>query len=153
MNGSLFDVNVLIALMWPAHEAHSLVQRWFSRHARDGWATCPLTEAAFVRIVANLAFSSDAVTPQEAVNILAANVQHPSHRFWGDTIGFSQAVQPFAQRLNGHQQVTDAYLLGLALHKKSRLVTMDRAILALLPEKTSFHSFIVLVQDEKNLPT
>ena len=69
MTAFLLDVNVLIALLWPAHEFHTVVHRWFTRSARHGWATCPLTEAAFVRIVSNPAFSPDAVTPGEATRL------------------------------------------------------------------------------------
>jgi toxin-antitoxin system PIN domain toxin len=133
MTAFLLDVNVLIALMWPAHEGHTEVQSWFRQNSGEGWATCPFTQAAFVRITSNPAFSRDAVTPQEAMKILDANVKHTSHRFWADEIGFVQAALPFAKRLEGHQQVTDAYLLGLAIHKRGRLATMDRGILALLP--------------------
>ena len=28
----LLDVNVLVALMWPAHEAHSAAQAWLAEH-------------------------------------------------------------------------------------------------------------------------
>ena len=109
----------LIALMWPAHEGHAPVQHWFRRNSREGWATCPLTQAAFVRIIANPAFSPDAVTPQEAAKLLSANLKHPSHRFWADEISFVEAVEAFRERLVGHQQVSDAYLLGLAMQKRA----------------------------------
>ena len=133
MTAFLLDVNVLIALMWPAHESHSQVGEWFARHARQGWATCPLTQAAFVRLVSNPAFSRDAVTPREAIALLAGNLKHRYHRFWGDEIGFGEAVEPLQGRLVGHRQVSDAYLLGLAIHKKGKLATLDQALLALLP--------------------
>ncbi len=145
MTAFLLDVNVLIALMWPAHESHEEAQRWFGRNSHEGWATCPLTQAAFVRIVTNPAFSTDAVTPQEAVKILAANIKHPSHLFWGDEISFVQAVEPFARRLAGHKQVTDAYLLGLAIHKKGRLTTMDRGVRALLPEMSPERASVTVI--------
>jgi len=133
MTAFLLDVNVLIALMWPAHESHSQVREWFARHARQGWATCPLTQAAFVRLVSNPAFSRDAVTPREAIALLTANLKHRRHRFWGDEIGLGEAVEPLQGRLVGHRQVSDAYLLGLAIHKKGKLATMDQGLLALLP--------------------
>lgn len=141
----LLDVNVLIALMWPAHEGHAEVQRWFRQKSEEGWATCPFTQAAFVRITTNPTFSRDAVTPQEAVKILDANVKHPSHQFWADEISFVQAVGPFAKQLEGHQQVTDTYLLGLAMHKRGRLATMDRGILALLPNKSLERDLVALL--------
>jgi uncharacterized protein len=145
MTAFLLDVNVLIALMWPAHESHTQAQEWFGRKSRAGWATCPFTQAAFVRIISNPAFSSDAVTSQEALKLLATNLNHPSHRFWPDEISFVEAVQPFAQRLAGHQQVTDAYLLGLVMHKQAKLATMDRAILSLLPGKSSTGDFVEVI--------
>jgi predicted nucleic acid-binding protein len=79
------------------------------------------------------------------MKLLGANLNHPSHRFWADEISFVQAAQPFAQRLAGHQQVTDAYLLGLAIHKRGILATMDRALLAWLPEKRSPNNYIEVI--------
>jgi hypothetical protein len=145
MTAFLLDVNVLIALMWPAHDGHMQAQAWFSRKSREGWATCPFTQAAFVRIITNPAFSRDAVSPQEAVKLLGANLNHPSHLFWPDEISFVQATQPFARRLAGHQEVTDAYLLGLAMHKQGKVATMDRAVVALLPEKSSPGDFLEII--------
>lgn len=145
MTAFLLDVNMLIALMWPAHEGHSRSQEWFSRKSREGWATCPFTQAAFVRIIANPAFSRDAVPPQEAMKILGANLKHPAHQFWAGEISLVQAAQRFGERITGHQQVTNAYLLGLALHKKGKLATMDRGVLALLPEKSRERDLIELI--------
>jgi uncharacterized protein len=142
----LLDVNVLIALLWPAHESHLPVQRWFQRHSRQGWATCPLTEAGFVRIVSNPAFSPDAVRPEEASRLLSANQKHDSHQFWPDEIGFAHALQLGRLRLGGHQQVTDAYLLGLALHRKGSLATLDRSVPALLPERSPERNAVTVIQ-------
>jgi uncharacterized protein len=136
MTAFLLDANVLIALVWPSHEAHSRVQQWFARNSKQGWATCPITQAVFVRILSNPAFSPDAVTPQEALNVLNANLQHPGHQFWRDEIGLQEAVKRFEGRLVGHLQVTDAYLLGLVLHKNGRLATLDKAVGALLAENS-----------------
>jgi toxin-antitoxin system PIN domain toxin len=143
--GFLLDANVLIAMAWPTHRAHEKVQGWLARHARDGWATCPLTQTAFVRILSNPAFSPNALTPGDAHVLLEANLGHPAHHFWADEISFVRALEPFVARLTGHQQVTDAYLLGLAMHKKGKLVTMDRAVRTLLPEKSQEGNFLVLL--------
>jgi hypothetical protein len=132
----LLDVNVLIAMAWPTHAGHVRVQEWLGRHTREEWATCPLTESAFVRILSNPAFSPHALTPADALALLQANLAHPRHRFWEEDIGFVQAVEPFGERLLGHRQVSDAYLLGLVIHKKGKLATLDRAVLSLLPEKS-----------------
>jgi hypothetical protein len=145
MTGFLLDVNVLIALMWPAHESHPQVEEWFARHGRQGWATCPFTQAAFVRIVSNPAFSRDAVTPQEAINLLSGNFRHRYHRFWSDEIGLREAVETFQGRLLGHRQVSDAYLLGLAIHKKGKLATLDQAVLALLPPDSPHRARVEII--------
>jgi toxin-antitoxin system PIN domain toxin len=145
MTAVLLDVNVLVALLWPAHEGHQRAQSWFAQNAGAGWATCPFTQAAFVRIVSNPAFSRDAVTPKEAVNLLAANVRHKSHQFWADEIDFVAAVWPIVGRLGGHQQVADAYLLGLARHKKGKLGTMDRTAAELLPDKSMEGGLILVI--------
>jgi hypothetical protein len=128
----LLDANVLIALAWPAHVSHTVAHRWFDKHAQKGWATCPLTECAFVRVISNPAFSSDALTPQAAIDLLAANRKHPAHIFWPDNIDLAQAVRQVDRRLTGHQQITDAYLLGLAIHHKGKLATLDHALGSLI---------------------
>ena len=143
--GYLLDVNVLVAMAWPTHQAHTRVQQWLARHAREGWATCPLTESAFVRILSNPAFSPNALTVADALALLQANLRHPAHRFWEDDISLLQALEPFADRVTGHQQISDAYLLGLAIHKKGKLATMDRAVLELLRERESEEKRVVLI--------
>lgn len=145
MTAVLLDVNVLIALMWPAHEGHQRAQNWFGQNAGEGWATCPFTQAGFVRIVSNPAFSRDAVTPKEAMSILAATMRHKAHQFWADEIDVISAAWPYAEQLSGHQQVTDAYLLGLARHKKGKLGTMDRAVLELLPDKSLERNLVTVI--------
>jgi toxin-antitoxin system PIN domain toxin len=125
----LLDVNVLLALSWPAHQFHGKVQRWFARNAPSGWATCPMVEASFVRILSNPAFSAQAVTLEEALQALAISTKHPTHRFWADDRPVAAALTKVGKRLVGHQQVTDLYLLTLAQHHRGKLATLDRGIL------------------------
>jgi toxin-antitoxin system PIN domain toxin len=131
VKGYLLDTNVLVALLWPSHERHDLAVKWFARHRSKGWATCPLTEAGFVRIVSNAAFSRDAVTPREAAGVLAANTAAKDHSFWPAELPFAEAIAFAGTRLVGHQQVTDAYLLGLALDRGGMLATLDDRIAGL----------------------
>ena len=137
MKGFLLDTNVLIALLWPSHARHERAVRWFARQRAKGWATCPLTEAGFVRIVSNAAFSRDAVTPREAAGVLAANTAAKDHAFWPDEWPFAQAIAFAGARLVGHQQVTDAYLLGLALRRGGMLATLDERIAALTEPRSA----------------
>lgn len=131
MNGFLLDANVLIALAWPEHSAHAVVQRWFGRNARHGWATSPMTQCAFVRIISNPAFSPHALSPGEALDLLSANLQHPFHRFLPDDISLLNAVTPVESKITGHRQITDVYLLSLANHHKRTFATLDQGIAAI----------------------
>jgi uncharacterized protein len=131
----LLDANVLIALAWPQHESHERVGRWFARHSRGGWATCPFTQSALVRILSNPAFSADALSTENAAVVLEANVKLAGHQFWAADIPLSEAISSL-HRLTGHRQVTDAYLLGLAIHHRGRLATMDRSIASLGPPES-----------------
>jgi len=141
----LLDANVLIAMAWTAHRAHGKAQAWFSRHASSGWATCPFTQAGFVRVLSNPAFSPNALTPRDALALLQSNLGHPAHRFWKDELTLLQAFENLAARLTGHQQITDAYLLRLAGHNGGKLATMDQSILALLPEKPRQRELIEMI--------
>lgn len=140
----LLDVNVLISMAWPAHTSHRKVQEWLAINASSGWASCPLTQTAFVRILSNPSFSPNALSPRDSLALLQTNLSHSAHRFWPDEIGLPQALSVLP-RLDGHQQVTDAYLLGLAIHKKGKLATMDKSILRLLPEKPRQTEFLELI--------
>ena len=145
MNGFLLDTNVLIALFWPSHARHDLAVHWFLRHRAKGWATCALTEAGFVRIVSNPAFSRDAVKPREAIQVLAANTSAKEHSFWPSDLPFEQTVAFAGVRLLGHQQVTDAYLLGLAIRRKGVLATLDEGIVGLTEPKSAERKMIEVI--------
>jgi uncharacterized protein len=145
VSGFLLDVNVLIALLWPPHEAHERAQRWFAKNATQGWATCAMTQAGFVRVVSNPAFSQRAVSPRDALQVLGGSLKHPAHHFWTEDIGVTEILAPFGRRLLGHQQITNAYLLGLAIHKKGRLATLDASLASLLPEQSAARTRVVLL--------
>ena len=76
----LLDANALIAQGWPAHEHHERMHAWFVRHARHGWGSCALTQAAFVRIISQPAFSGRALAIAEIADVLRRNLAHPAHR-------------------------------------------------------------------------
>jgi toxin-antitoxin system PIN domain toxin len=122
----LLDVNVLIASAYEWHVAHKLAHAWWQRSAGKPWATCPLTQAGFVRIISNPGFPPHPVSLAEALELLTAVTRRSGHRFWPLEVSLEEAVQPFAERLFGHRQVTDAYLLGLAIRNHGQLVTLDK---------------------------
>jgi len=127
----LLDLNVLVALVRPKHAEHGKIIHWFGTLGRRQWATCALTEAGFVRVVSNPRFTSQAVDVGEALQILSELRALPGHQFWPLDFGYADAVKPIEERFFGHQQVTDAYLLALAMRNKGKLVTQDRGVLFL----------------------
>lgn len=138
MNVFLLDINVLVALLWANHEQHHAAISWFGKHQQGKWATCPLTQAGFVRISSNPRVFPDAPSPAKAIELLEANLRHPRHCFWKDEIPFAAATACFGGRFTGHQQVSDAYLFGLAIHKGGYLATFDTSIAALVEPESQY---------------
>ena len=137
MKTALLDINILTALLWPTHEHHDLAHRWFGGRAGAPWATCSLTQLGFVRIVSNPAFSRDALSPMEALALLGENLARQAHEFWTDRLQVPPAVKDMEARLQGHQQLADAYLLALAHRRKGVLATFDRGLRTLAGDEFS----------------
>ncbi|MFZ1941961.1 MAG: TA system VapC family ribonuclease toxin [Terracidiphilus sp.] len=125
---TLLDVNVLIALLEPGHGFFQKAQEWFSSSGRDNWGVCPLTEIGFLRITTNPSFYPGPRTHEQASSVLAELTNRPGYRYWPLTDSWAALTAPFAARVTGHQQVTDAYLLGLAIKEDGVLVTFEKGI-------------------------
>jgi len=128
---SLLDVNVLIALAWPQHVHHAAAHRWFESKSRGAWATCAITQLAFVRISSNPRIIPEAVSPRSAHAALAQLITLPDHIYWELLPSPASSVSLMAVPVVGHRQVTDAYLIDLARHHGGSLVTFDKAMLTL----------------------
>ncbi|MFZ0396204.1 MAG: TA system VapC family ribonuclease toxin [Terracidiphilus sp.] len=124
----LLDLNVLIALAEPAHVHHHQAHQWFNSSGKSGWGVCPLTEAGFVRVTTNPAFRPLTRSMGQARAILKMLKVHPGYSFWEIDESWVTLTAPFAARISGHLQVTDAYLLGLAIKRNGVLLTFDKAI-------------------------
>jgi toxin-antitoxin system PIN domain toxin len=124
----LLDLNVLIALVDSAHQHYQKAQDWFISSGKHRWGLCPLTEAGFLRVTTNPAYRPKPHTFGEAIAILQVLKGHTDYWYWEIDESWATLTAPFAARLFGHQQVTDAYLLGLAIKEKGALVTFDRGI-------------------------
>ncbi|GJM27084.1 MAG: ribonuclease VapC [Phycisphaerae bacterium] len=148
MSVGLLDVNMLVALAWPSHVHHRAAHAWFDENRTGGWATCPLTQCGFVRVSSNARIIPEAVEPIEALTLLGEMVTQDHHEFWSDAIPMTGETLP-TNLLAGHGQVTDCYLLGLSIHNRGKLVTLDHRVAALLPSGTPHANLleIVPVQD------
>ena len=125
---ALLDVNVLLALFNPDHVHHEIAHDWFSDHRLEGWATCPLTENAFVRILSNPAVGTIVERTSVLLNRLGKFCASGHHLFWPDAISLRDHKIFNASFVAGPRQVTDIYLLGLAKKMGGSLATFDRTI-------------------------
>ena len=125
---ALLDVNVLIALFDPDHVHHETAHDWFADHKDDGWATCPVTECGFTRVVTNPAYGSPPPRVRDIVDRFRTFQQIAGHRFWPDAVSLTDTSLFNPEFIRGHRQVTDVYLLGLAKRSGGRLATFDRTI-------------------------
>lgn len=126
----LLDVNVLIALIDPAHVGHDLTHKWFAREGSRSWATCPITENGVLRIIAHPKYPNSRGTPAAAAPLIAGLRAAPGHEFWADEISLFGSPLVDAERIASHAQVTDTYLLALAAARGGKLATLDRKLSA-----------------------
>ena len=125
---NLPDLNVLIALTDSGHDHHHKARNWFSSSGKENWGLCPLTEAGFIRVTANPAMHAGARRLEQSIAILQALKGLPGHLYWEIKVSWVELTARFAPRISGHQQVTDAYLLGMAIKEGGVLVTFDRGL-------------------------
>ena len=131
---ALLDVNVLVALAWPNHVHHTAARAWFERRREDGWATCPLTEAGFVRVSCSPPVVNRRITPLDAIVVLQELLQLGNHVFWPLDRPIADLPDSIGVRLQGYRQVTDAVLLATAMQRDGQLATFDAGMEGLVPE-------------------
>lgn len=124
----LLDVNVLIALIDPAHVQHDAAHEWFAAHGKRAWATCPLTENGVLRIVGHPRYPNSPGTPAEVAQLMKGLRALPGYVFWPDNISLLDTEMINTERLLSSGQVTDSYLLALACAHKGQLATFDRRL-------------------------
>lgn len=124
----LLDVNVLIALIDPAHLQHDLAHDWFSRVGAQSFATCPITENGFLRIIGHPKYPNSPGPPSAVATSLVAIRELPGHHFWQDKISIADRALVDIAKLSNHARVTDSYLLALAATHGGKLASMDRKL-------------------------
>jgi hypothetical protein len=124
---ALFDVNALLAVFDKTHRFHARARTWWSANSGEGWATCPITQNGFVRVMSQPAYVQTRI-PIEGAKLLHLGLNQPGHQFWPDDISITDASVFDHSRILGPNQITDVYLLGLAVKNGGRLVTFDRGV-------------------------
>mgnify|MGYP000249071961 CR=1 FL=1 len=127
---ALPDVNVLLALIDRVHVHHDAANNWFSVASQQGWATCPLTENGFARIVSSPSYAYTRLTPPDALATLDILIQNhaATHHFWSDSVSLRDPALVDITRIRGHKQLTDIYLLALCQQNQGTIVTLDQGM-------------------------
>jgi toxin-antitoxin system PIN domain toxin len=136
----LLDVNVLIALTQPEHPSYARATEWFGTPGLD-WGLCDFCEAGFLRLSSHPSVGK--LTVRDAMEVLAELTKVPGFRYWTTTERWAELAWPFVERVVGHQQVTDAFLLGLAIKENGVLVTLDKGIQFLAGARFAKHVLVL----------
>jgi toxin-antitoxin system PIN domain toxin len=137
------DVNVLIALLDSDHAAHDSAISWFSKHAREGWSSCPITQNGCIRIMSNPGYPNP-LPVQALIERLAEACQQDIHEFWPDEISLLDSEVVDSTRIHGPRQLTNVYLLALAVRHGGRLVTFDTGIPLTAVRKATTQKLLIL---------
>ena len=124
---ALLDVNVLIALLDAGHVHHGAASDWLDAHVEAGWASCPLTQNGCLRIMSTEGYPHHQPVAEIAARLSEAT-RTPYHEFWPDEISVLDPGRFEQDRWLGSRQITDAYLLAVAVQRGGTFVTLDRNV-------------------------
>ena len=124
---ALLDVNVLIALLDADHSLHARATQWFASHARGGWASCPLTQNGCMRIMSHPSYPN-ALSVRAVMDRLTEASASAFHEFWHDDVSLLDAKVADSARIHGPRQITDIYLLALAVRHHGQFITFDASV-------------------------
>ena len=124
----LLDVNVLIALIDPMHSHHERAHAWFGSKPKMAWATCPITQNGVLRSVGHARYPHGPGSPVQVASLLTSFCANKEHQFWPDDLSLLDPGSANAVRLLSSGQVTDSYLLALAVKHHGKLATFDKRL-------------------------
>ena len=124
---ALLNVDVLIALLDADHLHHVRARDWLSANITTGWASCPITQNGCIRILSQPNYPN-ALTPAAVAERLREATEGVFHQFWAQGPSLLSPALMNWEYIVSSRQVTDAYLLALAVHHDGRLVTFDHPI-------------------------
>ncbi|MEY2952608.1 MAG: hypothetical protein RLZZ401_695 [Pseudomonadota bacterium] len=140
---ALLDVNTLIALIDTDHLFHLTAKAWVTAHGDAGWATCPLTQNGCIRIMSHASYTSP-VAQALVMQTLQTMCGASAHRFFTDDLSLLSPAHFQQTHIHSPRQITDVYLLGLAVHHEARLVTFDQRIPLSAVKGAKAHHLVVL---------
>ena len=124
----LLDINVWVALLDEAHVHHAQALA-FAQRRKVKIATCPIIENGVIRILNLSGYSRLGPAGFEAVrNKLQQICTDLDHEFWPDEVSLRTEADINWNRVLGHNQITDIYLLALAVARLGCFVTLDHRV-------------------------
>ena len=138
------DVNLLVALVSSGHAHHGPAQAWFAAASKQGWCTTPLTELGMLRMLCHPAVTDDPLNWADAIDVLRQVKAHPDCRFLESGAPVEQALE--RMQIQGHNQINDAYLLGLAVQRGIRVATFDKGFASLLGRGDKRRAYLQVLQ-------
>jgi uncharacterized protein len=125
---ALLDVNVWVALFDDAHQFSPRANAFIETPGLKV-ATCPLVENGVIRIMSLPSYGRRGGLPiQQVREQLRKACATLDHEFWPDEISLRDDRHVNFERVQGHNQITDLYLLALAVHRGGCLASFDQAI-------------------------
>jgi toxin-antitoxin system PIN domain toxin len=140
---ALLDINVLIALLDADHSLHPVATDWMRSHAMRGWASCPITQNGCLRIMSNPAYPNP-IPVKSLADRLGEATADSSHAFLADDVSVLDVTAVDATRIHGPRQITDVYLLALAVRHGARFVTFDRGVAMSAVRRAKAANLVVL---------
>lgn len=124
----LLDVNLWVALFDDAHiaspQANALIDT-----SGIKIATCPLVENGVLRVLNLPSYGRRGALGLQRVRAqLVYACASLDHEFWPDDVSLRDDSNVDFNRVHGHNQITDLYLLALAVKHQGTLVTFDQSI-------------------------
>ena len=140
---ALLDVSTLVALFDGSHALHDTVGTWFHERGEAPWATCAITQNCVVRILSQPTYPN-ALSSPAAVAMVRRACQDDAHEFWSCDLSITDPTLINPKLLFGPNQLTDLYLLALAVQNGGCFVTLGRRITpAAVTGATSKHLVIL----------
>ena len=124
---------MLVALVDPLHVGHEISHEWLRRQLKNvkklRWASCAMTCLGYLRVLSNPAYPGGATPLSDAADTLRKlRANHTDHEYWSCELDMLEFGPETLGRIQGHKQLTDAYLVSLCAEQRGVLVTLDTKI-------------------------
>lgn len=130
----LYDVNLLFAMLTSDHEHHVAARTWRNSLADRSWASCEMSISGFIRLSGNPHVTKAPKKPAEAWHLLKMNMEASPHRLLNAPPPGSPTFEEIMRRCQAYRQVTDAFLIHLAIANGAVLATFDHRLKHLSPD-------------------